>query len=321
MGTPFFIAILVFATVVLFSFGIYFYMDYRRPRRGVIERIKRVAEGLAPEEEANAIPASTGAVREHSLNVFRYLGDLVKPKGEGELSQLRKTFLKAGYRGKNTPVVFFGVKTFLTLLFPLGFFLLKFFLAIKILPLYCMFFAVLLALLGFYSPEIWLRVRIRRRKQEILRSFPDALDLMVVCVEAGVGLDAAIFRVGEEMKLGNKVLSEEFKLLSLEMRAGKTRQDALRNLALRADLEDVNSLVTLLIQTDKFGTSVAQALRVHSDFMRVNRRQRAEAIAAKLPVKLLFPLILFIFPSLFVAILGPAVIRIFRMLFPALPGH
>jgi len=322
MGTPFFISILVFTTVVLFSLGIYFYnIDRRQARREVMERVRRMAEGAPPEETATSGPESGGMVRKHSLNIFRFLGDWVKPKGEGELSQLRKTFLKAGYRGKNTPVIFFGVKTFLALLFPLGFFLLKFSLTINILPLYFMFFPVLLALLGFYSPEIWLRVKIGRRKQEILRSFPDALDLMVVCVEAGVGLDAAIFRVGEEMKLGNKVLSEEFKLLSLELRAGKSRQDALRNLALRTDLEDVSSLVTLLIQTDKFGTSVAQALRVHSDFMRVNRRQRAEAIAAKLPVKLLFPLILFIFPSLFVTILGPAVIRIFRILFPALPGH
>jgi tight adherence protein C len=120
------------------------------------------------------------------------------------------------------------------------------------------------------------------------------------------------------MKLSNKVLSEEFRVLSLELRAGKSRQGALRNLTLRADLEDVSSLVTLLIQTDKFGTSVAQALRVHSDSMRTKRRQRAEEIAAKLPVKLVFPLILFIFPSLFVAIVGPAAIRIFRVLLPTI---
>jgi tight adherence protein C len=183
-----------------------------------------------------------------------------------------------------------------------------------------MFLSVLLALIGFYLPDLWLRMRIARRKEEILKGFPDALDLLVVCVEAGVGLDAAINRVGEEMKLSDKVLSEEFRLLSLELRAGKLRRDALRNLALRTDLEDVSSFVTLLIQTDKFGTSVAKALRVHSDSMRTKRQQRAEEIAAKLPVKLVFPLILFIFPSLFVAILGPAAIRIFRVLLPTM-GH
>ena len=154
----------------------------------------------------------------------------------------------------------------------------------------------------------------------ILEGFPDALDLMVVCVEAGIGLDAAITRVGEEMRFGNEVLSEEFKMLSLELRAGKQRRDALRNLALRTDLEDVSSLVSLLIQTDKFGTSVAQALRVHSDSMRVRRYQRAEELATKLPVKLLFPLILFIFPSFFVTLLGPAVIQIFRVLLPRMAG-
>jgi len=166
-----------------------------------------------------------------------------------------------------------------------------------------------------------LKWRVDKRKEKILKGFPDALDLMVVCLEVGTSLDAAIYRVGEEMKLGNKVLSEEFKLLSLELRAGKQRRDALRNLALRTDSEDVSTLVSLLIQTDKFGTSVAQALRVHSDSMRTKRYQRAEEVATKLPVKLLFPLILFFFPSLFVILLGPAVIQIIRILLPRLPGH
>jgi len=184
-----------------------------------------------------------------------------------------------------------------------------------------MLLSVTLALIGFYLPNLWLRLKIARRKEKIIKGFPDALDLMVVCVEAGVGLDAAIYRVGEEMKLSNKVLSEEFKLLSLELRAGKQRGEALRNLALRTDLEDVNSLMTLLIQTEKFGTSIAQALRVYSDSMRTKRYQRAEEMAAKLPVKLVFPLVFFIFPSLFIVILGPAAIRIVRILFPILKGQ
>jgi len=164
-------------------------------------------------------------------------------------------------------------------------------------------------------------MKVNQRKEKILQGLPDALDLMVVCAEAGVGLDASIHRVGEEMKLTNKPLSEEFKLLNLELRAGKQRRDALKNLAMRTDLDDVKSLVTLLVQTERFGTSIAQALRVHSDAMRTQRFQRAEEVAAKLPVKLVFPLILFIFPSLFVTILGPAVIRIYKILLPALGGH
>jgi tight adherence protein C len=171
-----------------------------------------------------------------------------------------------------------------------------------------------LAILGYYLPDLWLQFKIARRKESILNGFPDALDLLVVCVEAGMGLDSAINRVAKEIEFDNKVLSGELKLYNLEMRAGKLRQDALRNLAMRTDLEEVNNLATLLIQTDKFGTSVGQALKVYSDTMRVQRFQRAEERAAKIPVKLIFPLILFIFPSLFVAILGPAVINIYKVI-------
>ncbi len=149
---------------------------------------------------------------------------------------------------------------------------------------------------------------------QFCEGFPDALDLLAVCVEAGMGLDAAIKRVGEEMRLSNKVLSDEFGLLNLEMRAGKERKEAMRSMADRIDLEDVSSWVSLLIQTDKLGTSISQALRIQSDSLRTKRSQRLEEMAAKIPVKLLFPTIFCIFPSLFLVILGPAVIRILRML-------
>jgi tight adherence protein C len=178
------------------------------------------------------------------------------------------------------------------------------------LPLQVMLVSIAVAVFGFYLPDIWLKIRTANRKDKITRGFPDALDLLVVCVEAGMGLDAAINRVAEEISLSNKILSDELKVLNLELRAGKPRRDALQDLAVRTGLEDVSSLVTLLIQTDKFGTSIARALRVHSDSMRTARFQRAEELAAKLPVKLLIPLIFFIFPSLFVVIIGPAGIRI-----------
>ncbi|MCE5212193.1 MAG: type II secretion system F family protein, partial [Deltaproteobacteria bacterium] len=142
---------------------------------------------------------------------------------------------------------------------------------------------------------------------------PDALDLLAVSVEAGMGLDAAIKRVGEEMRISNKVLSEEFGLLNLEMRAGKQRTDALRSMADRTGLEEMRRWVAMLIQTEKFGTSIGQALRVHSDSLRTRRTQQVEELAAKLPVKLLFPTIFFIFPTLFLVILGPAAIRVYRM--------
>ena len=163
-----------------------------------------------------------------------------------------------------------------------------------------------------FSPDLYLRYKIASRKQQILEGFPDALDLMVVCVEAGMALDAAIKRVGDEMVHRNVALSEEFKLVALEVKAGKERAEALRNLSARTELEDVSSLVSLLIQTDQFGTKVGQALRVHSEAMRIKRYQRAEEMAAKVPVKIVFPLIFFIFPALFVTIIGPAAITIYR---------
>jgi len=181
------------------------------------------------------------------------------------------------------------------------------------LPLQVIFISLILALVGFYIPDLWLRIKIAHRKDEIVRGFPDALDLMVVCAEAGMGLDAAINRVGDEMQLRHPLLSEELKLLTLELRAGKMRREALKNLAMRTSSEDIESFVTLLIQTDKFGTSIAQALRVQADSMRTKRMQRVEEIAAKLPVKLIFPTILFIFPSMFLVLAGPALLRAFRV--------
>jgi tight adherence protein C len=179
-------------------------------------------------------------------------------------------------------------------------------------------FLVLLALAGFYLPNGWLLLKTARRQEKIRDGFADALDLLVVCVEAGMGLDGAIHRTAKEIALDSKVLSEELTLMNLELRAGKSRRDALKNLAMRTGIEDVNSLVTLLIQTDKLGTSVAQALRVYSDTFRTKRYMKAEEQAAKIPVKLTIPMILFIFPALLIAIMGPAFIRIGEALLPAL---
>jgi tight adherence protein C len=198
------------------------------------------------------------------------------------------------------------------------FFISKVFLIKATQPGSFLIYPILGALIGFYLPNLWLRAKTSARQEKILEGFPDALDLMVVCVESGMGLDATINRVGEEMKLRNPTLSDEFRLMSLELRAGKLRRDAMRNLAARTGLDDVKSLMTLLTQTDKFGTSVAQALRVHSDSMRTRRYQRAEEMAAKLPVKLVFPLVLFIFPAMFVVIVGPAAIKIMRHLLPVI---
>lgn len=299
---------LVFAAIMLFFLGLYFYAGYQRERRELIGRIKEIKGGNQSEEN----PGLLTAIRTRWMQGIQSLGILVKPKREEDLSNLRKTFLKAGFRGESAPIFFFGIKAFLAMLLAVGFIVAKLFILKTMPPLQSMFFAILFALIGYYLPSLWLHIKISNRKEKIQRGLPDALDLMVVCVEAGTGLDAAINRVGEEMKFANKPLSEEFTILNLELRAGKQRRDALKNLALRTDLEDVSSLVTLLIQTERFGTSIGQALRVHSDSMRTKRYQRAEEIAQKMPVKLIFPLVLFIFPALLVVTMGPAVIQILR---------
>lgn len=309
----FFTGILVFISMVLFIVGIFYYLDYRRKHSNLVERVKK-GRGEKKQKSSTEIPSRSDAIKRGFMQIFSSLGNLSKPKDEEGISYMRKNLFKAGYRKENAPIIFLGIKSFLALLLFLSFPLINISRLKTLTPTYTLFFSVLFALIGFYLPSIFLQTKIAKRKDKILEGFPDALDLLVVCVESGLGLDAAINRVGEEIQFSNKPLSEEFKLLNMELRAGKQRQSALRSMAVRTDLDDVSSLVTLLIQTDKFGTSVAQALKVHSDFMRIKRYQRAEEIAAKLPVKLLFPLILFIFPSLFVVILGPAVIQIFRLL-------
>jgi tight adherence protein C len=164
--------------------------------------------------------------------------------------------------------------------------------------------------LGFYLPNLILKSQIQSRQKKINEGLPDALDLLVVCVEAGLGLNAAMKRVAEDFKVGNPILSQEFLMVNLEIMAGLDREQALRNLADRTGVEDLSNLCAILIQSEKFGTSIATALRVQSETLRTKRRQRLEEKAAQTPVKLLFPLLLFIFPALMVVILGPAVIQV-----------
>ena len=315
MDSALVIAGFVFVQVMLLILGLTYYVDYRKKHSNLARRIKKEKATLGPTVSTTDVPSGLNALKKEVMRIISSLGDRFKPKSEKELSSARKNLLKAGYRSENAPVVFFGIKSFLAILMLiLGFPLIRM-LSPSISSAQTLLFSVMLALVGFYLlPSLWLSITISGRRKAMEEGFPDALDLLVVCVEAGLGLDAAISRVGEEIKSVHKVLSEEFILLCLELRAGKQHHSALKNLALRTDLKDVSSLVTLLIQTDKFGTSLADALRVQSDFMRIKRYQRAEEMAAKLPIKLLLPLILFIFPSLFVVILGPAGINIFRIL-------
>jgi tight adherence protein C len=314
------ISFLVFVSIILLIAGAYFYYQERKRSHEFVEKIRGSEEKLAiaKENEFGEQKNEGHIMQFHSL--ISSLGARFKPDNE-EISGMRLRLVQAGFRGYNTPVVFFGYRVFFAVLLPVILLFGKVFLIKSISPGAFLVILCFFALVGFYLPNFWLNHKISSRQQNILDGFPDALDLMVVCVESGMGLDSAINRVGEEMKLRNRDLSEEFVVLGLELRAGKLRKDALRNLGIRTGLDDVKSLMTLLIQTDKFGTSIAQALRVHSDSMRTRRYQRAEEMAAKLPVKLVFPLILFIFPALFVVIIGPAAIKIIRTLLPAMGGQ
>ena len=175
-------------------------------------------------------------------------------------------------------------------------------------------FFVVAAVAGFIFPDIWLGRRVKARQQLLRLALPDALDLLVICMEAGLGLDQALLYVSQELRIAHPELCEEFDLVNAEVHVGKTRMEALRSLSTRTGVDDLQALVATLIQTDRFGTSVAQSLRIHSDDLRMKRRQRAEEMAAKTTIKMLIPLVFFIFPALFVVILGPAVITMLRMM-------
>ncbi len=172
-----------------------------------------------------------------------------------------------------------------------------------------------LAILGYLAPGIMLGRMIERRKKELQNGLPDALDLLIVCVESGSSLDQAVLKTSQELGVSYPALAEEFRLLNVEVRAGKPRLEAFKNLASRTGLDDMRSLVAMLVQTDRFGTSIAQALRTHAVTLRTKRRQRAEERAAKIGVKLVFPLVFFLFPAFYVVTLGPAIIQFARVFF------
>jgi tight adherence protein C len=217
-------------------------------------------------------------------------------------------------------VIFFGTKTVLTLLLPGLFLLYDHLVGAASSAMGTTLFLVPLAALGHFFPNLALTFMVSARQRELQEALPDAIDLMTVCVEAGLGLDAAMNRASEEIDLRSEALADELHLVGLELRVGSTRESALHNFALRTGVDDVATFVTILIQSEHFGTNVAESLRVLSDTMRDHRRIRAEEAAAKIPLKLLFPLIFFLFPALFVVLMGPAMISVYRTLLPTLGG-
>jgi tight adherence protein C len=231
------------------------------------------------------------------------------PRSTKELGTLRLRLVQAGFRRDEAMAIFFGIRVVAALaLFALF--------STNIVMKANLTFALAGVGAGYLLPGIVLARLAKRRAHRIRLSLADALDLLVVSVEAGLGLDQALTRVGSELEFAYPDLSSELRLVNLELRAGKPRPEALRNLADRTGVEDLNSLVTMLIQTDKFGTSVSQSLRVYSETLRTKRRQRAEEAAAKTGVKMVFPLVLCIFPAVWIVTIGPAAIKFVTVLFP-----
>ena len=289
---------------------VYGYRRYARPARiyqqlgaPVDPEVLRPGQGL---EEAAAAPPTT-------LKFLERVGGMM-PVSPADSGVVKKSLVMAGYRSDNAVQVFFGLKVVMAIAMFL--FMLIFrdhFTANPVLRIVLVIFG---AVAGYSLPGILLDRRIRKRQDTLRLSLPDALDLMVVSVEAGLGLDQAIQYVSRELQTTHKDVSDELSLVNLEMRAGKRRAEALRNLADRTGESEIRKLVAILIQNDRFGTSMAESLRQHSDFMRTRRRQDAEERAGKVGVKLVFPIFFFILPSMMVVAAGPALLQIFKYLFP-----
>jgi len=254
-----------------------------------------------------------------ALRLAQPLAGLSTPEGAWEGSPLRIQFAQAGLRHPDARILYYATRTVLPLLLSvLVYAYLRNFSAVGSLPQ--LFYVLCGALAGVYLPNVLLRWHIARRKREIVEAFPDASDLMLVCVDAGLGLDAAFTRVAEEIRVRSRALADELHLTNLELRAGATRETSLRHLAVRTGVAELSQFASMLVQADKFGTDVADSLRVFSDELRHKRQMRAEEAAAKVPTKLLFPLVLFIFPSIIMVIMGPAAIRVVRTLLPLING-
>jgi tight adherence protein C len=281
--------------------------------RGLRDRLRGVA-GEQASVRPNA-PAWQGRVAKAAGPVAK----LATPTDEEEISRVRARFVHAGFRDGSAPVVFFALKALLAIGLPAGLVVFTNVMSARdYVPLLVLLSA---AAIGYYLPNLVLAHLREVRQRELFESFPDALDLLIVCVEAGLSLDAAISRTAAEMKLRSPVMAEELQLVEIELRLGMPRDRALRNLATRTGLEEISSFVAMMLQADRFGTSIADSLRVQADSLRVRRRQRAEEQAAKIPLKMLFPLIFFIFPSLLLVLMGPAFIQIYRVLLPTMAGN
>jgi len=288
-------AVLAFVAVFLLIASGGFLLFYREVM------LQRISEAINPHPKESGL---TSAVRQAKSSVGNLMVSLenLMPKSEKEVSVVQQRLARAGFRNESAVKVFYGCKVvapiFLVLL-----------VLVTGLANLAPIFVYLMALgIGFLVPDFWLGWKIGDRQKRITRGLPDVLDLLVICVEAGLSLDQAMTRTAQELNSAQPELCDELNVVILEQRAGRARSDAWKNMAARTDVESIRTLVAMLVQTEQFGTSVAKMLRVHSDTLRTQRVQRIEELANKTSVKLVFPLVLFIFPALFVVTLGPALI-------------
>jgi tight adherence protein C len=293
--------------LLLTVISVYGYRAYVRPSR-IYDRVGGVSDpGVGNPSAVSVKP------REVVIRVFEQLGEQL-PMSPADQTVTKRDLVMAGFRAEGGIQILLGIQLiFCITMFAFGFMLKN---HITDNPVLRIVFLVAATGAGYYAPSFYLGSLVKKR-QEILRlSLPDALDMLVVAVEAGLGLDQALQYVSREIEHQHPELSEELSLVGLEMRAGKRRSESLKNLADRTGEEELRKLVAILVQTDRFGTSMGESLRTHSDFMRLRRKQEAEERAAKVGVKLVFPIFLFILPSMMVVAAGPALLKVFRDLFP-----
>jgi tight adherence protein C len=311
--------IVPFAVFGLFAAAAFWALEFFAGRKNrASERLEEIRNPLSRRRDQLAKGKKQDAMSKMLEKATPVFSGPLTPKSEVETSKLKAKLSQAGFRSDVSSSIFLGLK-FIGLvvgLFVGGGTTLIAYGANRNSMMYTICFAGFL----FYLPDLVVALIGRSRRQQIFLSLPDALDLLVVCVEAGLGLDQAMRKVAEEMKRTARVIAEEFSLCNFHLQMGKARNDVLHDLGDRTGVDDLRSLAAILIQADKFGSSIAQALRVQSDSMRTRRRQLAEEKAAKTAVKLIFPLVIFIFPGIFVVLVGPAAITMVREMFPVMSG-
>jgi len=307
------VSVSIFLAAAIGTIGLYLWLEARK--ESLPQRFKEIVgeEAGAPRgRNVESVGEWFGKVRKQFAAKAPTEIELVEMLSGKELAGGRLLLNQAGIRSVGAYRIYLGIRWALPVVLVI---LAVVYGKVAGIASNLIFLMVLVAgIAGFLLPDIVLRRKIRSRQEEITDTLPDGLDLLVVCVEAGLGLNAAFIKITEEFKLSSPALSEEFDIVNREMVAGKPRQEALRALTERTGVEDVKSLVAMLIQTEKLGTSLAHSLRVHSDSLRLRRRQKAEEAAAKTTIKLVFPLVFLMFPALFIVLLGPAVLQFFQSL-------